>query len=44
MDRWNNMEFFRHLTGKVYLSHYMAIMDIDPDVLKTEADQFFICL
>ncbi len=34
MDRLKRTEFFHHLTGKVYLSHYQAIREIDPDCLK----------
>jgi len=34
MDGLKKTEFFKHLTGKVYLSHYQAIMDIDPETLK----------
>ncbi len=34
MDRLKRTEFFHHLTGKVYLSHYQAIKEIDPDSLK----------
>ena len=34
MDRLKRTEFFHHLTGKVYLSHYQAINNIDPDSLK----------
>ena len=33
MDGLKKTEFFGHLTGKVYLSHYQAVRDIDPDVL-----------
>ncbi len=34
MDRLKSTEFLRQLSGKVYLSHYQAISELTPDILK----------
>jgi len=34
MDRLARTDFLRHLTGRVYLSHYAALADLDPQALR----------
>ena len=33
MDRLRRSNFLSHLTGRVFLSHYLAMVDLDPDMV-----------
>lgn len=37
MDRLKDTEFLRHLTGRVFFTHYDAVRELTPEVLEAEA-------
>ncbi|MGV3493580.1 MAG: STAS domain-containing protein, partial [Ramlibacter sp.] len=37
MDRLARTEFLRHLTGRVFFTHYDAVRELTPEVLQAEA-------
>ena len=39
MDRLKRSNFLEHLKGRIYLSHYQAIVDLDPTVIKRGEEQ-----
>ncbi|MDQ9169653.1 sulfate permease [Oxalobacteraceae bacterium R-40] len=39
MDRLKGTAFLQHLSGKVYLTHFQAIGELAPELIKSEAEQ-----
>ena len=39
MDRLQTTDFLKHLSGKVYLTHYQAVSELAPEVMtRSEVD------